>query len=649
MVEPATAIRSVNVKSMAGEVRTVTLPVTSFVRDLKAHIAEVFSVPAERQRLIFQGKLLKDEVPLDTFLKEDGLTVHMMMRAVDAEPAQAAPPQEQRPQSGFFGMPFESMMGDPQGFLRQVTQIVTQIVPENMQGIQLNFGADGPLFQVLQRPGNAAPSAPPPQSSAQPSAPSQPSAPPQPSVPSQPSAQVPVQPPAQVNPREEWKEGDLVLPYGHLHNLAQIINSLTGTRSNPHSPQIPALPFPRNSLSQLGHFLNFYQFQLLRLLPFLSRLADLLQRESLITNSYDRSELQSLARSIGTAMKELQTATQRVSGLFQELDVNNPPRREPAAADMPVREPVAANMSLRELLIATEVGLQDTGIVINGLLDCFTLNDLGMLFEGKLEPLERVQPTLERHLLAKKQPNGSIDLEERRAIIDEFVTTIRSYLVLPPSLPPTFDYLSVTTDLARKFGDRLVTLVLDYHEADFAQVLRAETLNCIGTWANQVVSSLGSEALDPLITLQLDALFGRSVRQSLRSLHSVAVPMAQALVQAAYHSCDRLEATWSQTIEEDQRIQAQAAPQRGLSRSYSALDPFGRARYSYESPQALLNEILTYAMQDAGVSLPPAALPEELAIAFVELLQTDMGKRIEEDKDFDASRFRHMQQVRRPS
>ena len=426
MVEPATAIRSVNVKSMAGEVRTVTLPVASLVRDLKARIAEAFSVPAERQRLIFQGKLLKDEVPLDTFLKEDGLTVHMMMRAVDAEPAQAAPPQEQQPQSGFFGMPFESMMGDPQGFLRQVTQIVTHIVPENMQGIQLNFGADGPLFQVLQRPGNAAPSAPPPQSSAQPSAPPQPSAPSQPSAPPQPSAQVPAQPPAQqVNPREERKEGDLVLPYGHLHNLAQIINSLTGTRSNPPSPQVPALPFPRNSLSQLGHFLNFYQFQLLRLLPFLARLAELLQRESLITNSYDRSELQSLARSMGTAMKELQTATQRVSGLFQELDVNNPPRREPVAANMPVeepveanvpvREPVAANMSLRELLIATEVGLQYAGIVINGLLDCFTLNDLGVLFEGKLEPLAVASDRI-RGTLGWKQEESSVNVSARDLI-----------------------------------------------------------------------------------------------------------------------------------------------------------------------------------------------------------------------------------------
>jgi len=400
---------------------------------------------------------------------------------------------------------------------------------------------------------------------------------------------------------------------------------------------MPALPFPRNPLSQLGHFLHLYQFQLLRLLPFLSRLADLLQRESLLTEAQPRAETQYLAQAIGAAMQELQTATQRVSGLFQQLDMNNPPRPEPAAA----------SMSLRELLTATEVDLANAGTLLNGLLDCVTLQDLGELFEGKSEPLKRFQPVLKRHFLAAVQPNGSVSQEDRKAIIGEFVLSVRRFLVQPSSLPPGLDYIAVTTDTASLLGERILALVLDHLEADFPQALKTETLHCIGNWANTIAGQLGSEALDPLIASQLNALFSQSVRQSLRSLHSVAVPMAQALVQAAYHSCDRLEALWAQTIAEDQQTQAQLTPVHCLSRTYSALDPFGNARVNYESPPALLNEILTYAMQDAGVSLPPAALPEELALAFVELLETDIGNRAREDGDFEESRFRYLQQVRR--
>ena len=625
MVEPATAIRSVNVKSMNGEVRSLTVPATALVHDLKVKLTEVFAVPVERQRLIFQGKLLKDDVKLDSFLKEDGMTVHMMIRAVDAqEQPREAPSQAQQP-PGFFGLPLGDVMTDPQGFFRQVTQMVTQMVPENMQGIQVNFGAEGPFFQVLQRAG----------APAQSSQPSQPPGPP--AEPAQPSAHIHSPPSVPVDQRqmpEERKREDFVLPYGHIHNLSQIVNSLMGPQASFPALPVPALPFPKNPLAQLGGFLQMYQFQVLRLLPFISRLADLLQRESLLTDPQHRTEVEALARSIGAAMHELGTATQGVAGLLPQVDMQ------------PRRERNTATMTIRELLEATDVDLREVGTVINGVMECFTLNDLGVLFEGRLQPLERFQSTLRGYFHQFPQPRDTLDQEQRRFLSLELASIVRRYLVPPSSLPSDMDYVTVTTEAIRSLGERVIDLVLDYSGPDFTVVLRNEVVRCVGSWAHTVSTHLNLPTLDSLITAQFNRLFGSSVHQSLRSLHNILTPLVQSLIQTSLLSVtDDLQASWSSTIQSD--LQKQSPVHHGLSRCYKSMDPFAQEKREYESPQALLNEILTYAMQDAGVNLPPAALPEDLAVAFVELVETDIRKRTEEDEDFEAARFRYMQGTRK--
>lgn len=44
-------------------------------------------------------------------------------------------------------------------------------------------------------------------------------------------------------------------------------------------PPMPQLPLQRNSLVLLGGFLNSFQFQLIRLIPFLSRYNNLIELE----------------------------------------------------------------------------------------------------------------------------------------------------------------------------------------------------------------------------------------------------------------------------------------------------------------------------------------------------------------------------------
>lgn len=61
----------------------------------------------------------------------------------------------------------------------------------------------------------------------------------------------------------------------------------------------------RNSLTSMGVFLSNLGLNLQRLVPFITRLGDLLQRENLITTRNDRIETQNLANNVGRALHEV--------------------------------------------------------------------------------------------------------------------------------------------------------------------------------------------------------------------------------------------------------------------------------------------------------------------------------------------------------
>lgn len=90
-------------------------------------------------------------------------------------------------------------------------------------------------------------------------------------------------------------------------------------------PVMPSLGLPRNNLTLFGGFLYSYQFQILRLLPFVSRLADLLQRESQMTNPQDRYQTQYLANEVGKALSEIVLATIPVMDSFRNLTMGERP------------------------------------------------------------------------------------------------------------------------------------------------------------------------------------------------------------------------------------------------------------------------------------------------------------------------------------
>ena len=71
------------VKSSTDAKFTLTLPISTLVSDLKLKLSssEYADTPADRQRLIYSGRVLKDNEPLATYKIQDGHTIHLVKSA----------------------------------------------------------------------------------------------------------------------------------------------------------------------------------------------------------------------------------------------------------------------------------------------------------------------------------------------------------------------------------------------------------------------------------------------------------------------------------------------------------------------------------------------------------------------------------------
>lgn len=72
-----------NVKAANDQKHVLTLPTTTTVADLKAKLSspEFADIPAERQRLIYSGRVLKDPDTLGGVKVRDGHTIHLVKGA----------------------------------------------------------------------------------------------------------------------------------------------------------------------------------------------------------------------------------------------------------------------------------------------------------------------------------------------------------------------------------------------------------------------------------------------------------------------------------------------------------------------------------------------------------------------------------------
>lgn len=86
----------INVKTIDGQNRSYSVPDSYSVKQFKEKIANSLNIPVERQRLIFQGRELKDHSLLSEF-DVNGKTLHLVQRAPPV-PGQPAPQSQEQQQ-----------------------------------------------------------------------------------------------------------------------------------------------------------------------------------------------------------------------------------------------------------------------------------------------------------------------------------------------------------------------------------------------------------------------------------------------------------------------------------------------------------------------------------------------------------------------
>jgi ubiquilin len=99
-----------NIKASNDAKFTLTLPASTPVSELKEKLSssEYADTPAERQRLIYSGRVLKDNDTLATYKIKDGHTIHLVKSAASNQrpaAAAAATPSSSTPNPTNTGVP----------------------------------------------------------------------------------------------------------------------------------------------------------------------------------------------------------------------------------------------------------------------------------------------------------------------------------------------------------------------------------------------------------------------------------------------------------------------------------------------------------------------------------------------------------------
>ena len=79
---------------------------------------------------------------------------------------------------------------------------------------------------------------------------------------------------------------------------------------------MPPLPYESNNIVQLGSYMSNMSAALQRLLPFMSRCGDLMQRESQITDMNQRMKLAEMVVTLGCAIEEIAKSAGSTAHLY---------------------------------------------------------------------------------------------------------------------------------------------------------------------------------------------------------------------------------------------------------------------------------------------------------------------------------------------
>jgi hypothetical protein len=110
----------------------------------------------------------------------------------------------------------------------------------------------------------------------------------------------------------------------HINNLGNIVNEITGGNNN-NIPILPNHSYPRNILAAIAIILKNWTNQMSRFIPYVTTLAEGLERESLLTNIEHRNKLQELARKVNAGLNEISQSCSSLQQTMNGLNVGTGP------------------------------------------------------------------------------------------------------------------------------------------------------------------------------------------------------------------------------------------------------------------------------------------------------------------------------------
>ncbi|KAM3317750.1 hypothetical protein ACQJBY_035453 [Aegilops geniculata] len=108
---PELATIEINIKTLESQVHKLRIDKNETVLNLKEKIVDVAGIPVEQQRLIFRGRVLKDDHLLSEYHLEDGYTLHLVARRT-AEGQHSSETPEANPNANVNNAGNGAMLGD---------------------------------------------------------------------------------------------------------------------------------------------------------------------------------------------------------------------------------------------------------------------------------------------------------------------------------------------------------------------------------------------------------------------------------------------------------------------------------------------------------------------------------------------------------
>ena len=72
-------LKSITVASITGNARVMNVEPTTTMRDIKNRLYELEGISANQQRLLYRGRILRDEDTIESLGIADGQVIHMVL------------------------------------------------------------------------------------------------------------------------------------------------------------------------------------------------------------------------------------------------------------------------------------------------------------------------------------------------------------------------------------------------------------------------------------------------------------------------------------------------------------------------------------------------------------------------------------------